>query len=47
MALSAWLEQPGSRRTGRPQQAEKSRGAIGLPELPGRTKLVQVHPLLA
>ena len=47
MALSAWLEQPGSRRTGRPQQAEKSRGAIGRPELPGRTKLVQVHPLLA
>jgi AraC-like DNA-binding protein len=47
MALSAWLEQAGSRPTGRPQQAEKSREAIACPETPGPTKLVQIHPLLA
>jgi AraC-like DNA-binding protein len=46
MALSAWLEQPGSRRAGRPQQAEKARGTIGHPEIQGPTKLAQVHPLL-
>jgi len=46
MALSAWLEQPVSRRTGRPQQAEKSREAIGRPEIPGPIKFVPVHPLL-
>ena len=46
MALSAWLEQPVSRRTGRPQQADKSREAIGRPEIPGPIKFVPVHPLL-
>jgi AraC-like DNA-binding protein len=47
MALSSWQKQPGSRRIGRPQQMEKSGGAIGRPEMPGTTKLVQIHPLLA
>jgi AraC-like DNA-binding protein len=47
MALSAWLGRPGSRRTGRPQQAEKSGGAVGRPEMPGPTKFVPVRPLLA
>ncbi len=46
MALSAWQQQPGSRRLGRPQQVEKAGGAIGRPDMPGPTKLVQVHPLL-
>jgi len=46
MALSAWQGQPGSRRMGRPQQVEKSGGAVGRPEMPGPTKLVQTHPLL-
>ncbi len=47
MALSAWQEQPGSRLMGRPQQVERAGEAIGRPEMPGPTKLVQVHPLLA
>ncbi len=46
MALSAWQLQPGSRRLGRSQQVEKAGGAIGRPEMPRPTKLVQVHPLL-
>jgi len=32
---------------GRPQQVERAGEAIGRPEMPGPTKLVQVHPLLA
>ena len=47
MALSAWLGRPGSQQTGRPQQAEKSDGAIGRPEMPEPTKVVPVNPLLA
>src|SRR6266403_5294452 len=47
MALSAWQEQPGSRLMGRPQQVERAGEAIGRPEMPGPTRLVQVHPLLA
>ena len=45
MALSTQRqEQPGSPPMGRPQQAEK---AGGRPGMPGPTRLVQVHPLLA
>src|SRR5258705_7524752 len=47
MALTAWQEQPGSRLMGRPQQVERAGEAIGRPEMPGPTRLVQVHPLLA
>jgi hypothetical protein len=49
MALSPQRqEQPGSRRMGRPQQVEKAGGAAGgRPGMPGPTRLVQVHPLLA
>src|SRR5258708_11504742 len=49
MALSTQRqEQPGSPPMGRPQQAEKVGGAAGgRPGIPGPTRLVQVHPLLA
>src|SRR5258708_18801677 len=49
MALSAQRqEQPGSPPMGRPQEAEKAGGAAGgRPGMPGPTRLVQVHPLLA
>jgi AraC-like DNA-binding protein len=47
MALSVWQEQSEPRRMGRPQQVERSGAAIGRPEMPGPTRLVQVHPLLA
>jgi len=49
MALSTQRqEQPGSPPMGRPQQAEKAGGAAGgRPGMPGPTRLVQVHPLLA
>src|SRR5258708_13445016 len=49
MALSTQRqEQPGSPPMGRPQQAEKAGGAAGgRPGIPGPTRLVQVHPLLA
>src|SRR5258706_11826134 len=49
MALSTQRqEQPGSPPMGRPQQAEKAGGvAGGRSGMPGPTRLVQVHPLLA
>src|SRR5258708_8277145 len=49
MALSAQRqEQLGSPSMGRPQQAEKAGGAAGgRAGMPGPTRLVQVHPLLA
>ena len=49
MALSTQRqEQPGSPPMGRPQQAEKAGGvAGGRPGMPGPSRLVQVHPLLA
>src|SRR5258708_14120780 len=49
MALSPQRqEQPGSPPMGRQQQAEKAGGAAGKrPGMPGPTRLVQVHPLLA
>src|SRR5260370_29739274 len=49
MALSTQRqEQPGSPPMGRPQQAEKGGGAAGgRPGIPGPTRPVQVHPLLA
>jgi AraC-like DNA-binding protein len=47
MALSAWQVQSKQRRMARPQQLERSEAAIGCPQKPGPTRLVQVHPLLA
>jgi AraC-like DNA-binding protein len=49
MALSTQRqEQPGSPPMGRPQQAEKAGGvAGGRSGMPGPTRLVQAHPLLA